>query len=755
MRHATDDVKVTSVKNNKQTSGRRLAPGVSVTQNGRVKRLNAPMLADKLNREGKISPRHKAPNLAPAESYSLYEDFEGWEKTDGTWTPEGWTVDMRAATDRINSWTPGMNDGQNYNSPNGQYFYAINYSENFLDEWLVSPLTEVAEGYQLSFLAYIDPTYLFSLDNIDWDELEFIGDKVVAATLQVWVQPEGGEWTMLHDFADDYKNMTLKELYAVTTYQFEPRTVSLEDYTGKKVKLGFRYTGTDGNTICIDAVTVGYPNLEDVSYMGPFSTLYWGTDFKPTIGYLTQDVAQYPVYSPITWENYTFNDEATYTWTYIDPVSDEEATSNDPDKLTLTYLPKFSGDKPRPNNLYTPPVLTATAPMAAPGIYSAPYAYFQAGGKFLTSLSPTEGFEGTLFTFMLNKLDLTFTTLDDPTIGDPAIPVFGHNANTDTYWLNYSLNDETGNEGDSADLIGIANMLMPSEAPMVVNGVTLNAFGKISNDAELTATIWALDAEMNADYTTYTKIGEAKLKGADISKEYDDGDLGYMHLNFKFDEPVILQATAEHPAYFVEISGFNSDKVEYFAPLQSKNEDEMCWGYIHRYIDLTSHGFESAYHSFVPMVYKENGDYVDLYGSFAIGLDAEYPWLSTDCKGIDLKEGKQEIPLNSYYDNTKLTVTAPEGLSATITGRYDQCKLTVEQTDFSKEFNDNITVKGPGVEVTIPVTGKSGISTITAEGAAVMSLCDLNGRVVKAEGAAPGVYVAKYSDGTVRKIVMK
>ncbi len=52
----------------------------------------------------------------------------------------------------------------------------------------------------------------------------------------------------------------------------------MTQFAGKKTKFAFRYVGSDGNTMFIDAIGVGYPELEDISYTNPFETLYWGFD---------------------------------------------------------------------------------------------------------------------------------------------------------------------------------------------------------------------------------------------------------------------------------------------------------------------------------------------------------------------------------------------------------------------------------------------------------------------------------------------
>ena len=92
---------------------------------------------------------------------------------------------------------------------------------------------------------------------------------------------------------------------------------------------------------------------------------------------------------------------------------------------------------------------------------------------------------------------------------------------------------------------------------------------------------------------------------------------------------------------------------------------------------MSSHTGRPDYWNLKPMVYKENGEYVDLTGAFAIGLDAEYPWLTTTSEGVALTDGNRtaHVALGSYHDGSKLTVSAPEGITATVAGRYNECVL--------------------------------------------------------------------------------
>lgn len=206
---AAQSVKVSKVK--KQThaaAARKAAKGISIDC-GRIKRLD--------NRLGNniVMPLARQKTIAKAapDGAVLYESFEGWDGASLDWLPDGWTRQQKAELNE--SWT--ISDASSMamlglTPSDGDYAFGINYGMD-QDEWLISPAVDVPEGMVFTFMAYIDPTFLFSLDNVDWDNMQFIGEPVVAATLQVMAKSEGDdEWTMLHDFVDDYKGMNLDEL---------------------------------------------------------------------------------------------------------------------------------------------------------------------------------------------------------------------------------------------------------------------------------------------------------------------------------------------------------------------------------------------------------------------------------------------------------------------------------------------------------------------------------------------------------------
>lgn len=737
---AVGQTRISTAKPAAQSEVREIAPGVFINKTNGVKRLEIRKGQNRITPQIKKSAKtvFKAP-----EGHVLFESFEGWDGTAENWLPEGWSIESKTGMDRADSWQPTAQTW--YPGPcDGQYYMGVylTYADNN-DEWLITPEVEVGAGNVLDFYAYIEPAYIFSMENVDWNTMEYIGDKVVAATLQIWAQPEGGEWAMLYDVADKYKNMSFFDLLNAIPTSLEKYSVSLDGLEGKKARLAFRYVGSEGNSMFIDAVSVGLPTLEGISYTSPLSTLFWGTDDTIERGYLAQSIAMYPVYEALTWENASpYTPGVTYTWTYSDPATREEADYTGK-SLTVTYEPDYTSPTYMRNNFHKLPTLTASADNALPASYTAPFYCLQAGGKSEITFNSGEELTVGLLPFSPVNRNLTHAIVDYESVGDLNCPIFGHDKYTDRWWLEYSYNGEEPAEGDFSRLLGILNFIYPTEKPLVVSGAHVLGHGRIAADAELTLSIYGLPASM-VFTGTETPLATAKCLGADILSETDD-----LVIPFKFDEPFVLKATEEYPYYMVMFSGFNSDKVEYFAPTQSydPNPDYICHGWLFKHNNIN--GREG--YGVSPIAYIE-GEEGPMYNAFAINLQGEYPWLTTDTESIELPADgtAAEVALGSYYDGSRLTVEAPAGVEASVAGRYNECVLSLRHNGAAVEVDGDITVKGPGVELSIPVKANSGIADITADHGEITGIYDLGGRRIEGEPAA-GIYVVRYSDGTAAK----
>ncbi|MDE5568166.1 MAG: hypothetical protein K2J12_06960 [Muribaculaceae bacterium] len=753
---------------------RKLAPGVTLSVvNGKK---NLSILGENSYSTLDVPQAKVQAKASEPKGYVLYESFEGWNGN-ASWKPSGWSIESKGSAGKSEKWFIAEQGSLNPNSPDGNYFLSITEGYN-QDEWYISPYVVPEEGMELTYWLYLDPLFLFVVDSkhVDFITKQWIGSPEIAATLQILAQVEGEEdWVLLRDYVDDYKGWTFQDLYNAhlkNSSSLSKNLIDISDYYGKKMRIAFRYVGSDGGELFIDAIGIGYPTLDNISYDVPACTQYWGFIRSPFAVAFDEPVAIYPAYVPVTWNNSNVEEGIDYTWSCYSEGSEDAITSDDSESFTITYKPEYNAEELPGYSFYSSPVLHADAgEKRIPADYQAPFSILQAGGKPMgMDFEDEEGiYPLDVIPFNAHHLDFDGIIINESNLfgnlGGGSIPVFGYDgANTDQYWLKYQLNGEEQKDGDYVHLIGIGNIVKPvAGAPMVLNGANLLGLGQMGGDVQLTVTVRSIinGKENNFDYTTMDVVASKTITGADVIRQ--DPSKSLLCIPFDFDEPVILKTSdkdGEIGAYFVSIEGFRSEDVYYFVPWQNKLPDPsgVCLGYTIKHIDLTSHTDGKPYYEIAPMKYMENGHRISLSGAFMIGLLAEYPWLATECETISLPADGSvvEVALDSYYAAAGLTVEAPAGVKTSITGQYDKCVLKASLDTKANAVTGNVVVKGLGVELSIPVsTGAAGINDIISDDAEIKTVYDLTGRRVEAADATPGVYVVKYDNGTTRKLVVK
>lgn len=202
----------------------------------------------------------------------LYENFS----TSGDAFPEGWEVvnstpEMATLQGGVFSWRaaaapddfPAPVDGDrvaliyhaSYNDDEGK---RVELSQ---DEWLITPAIDLGADARLTFgLSYV-PMFLYNCSNeyLDFtsDPLDF-KERVPATTLKVMVRTEdASEWEEAYDVFNLWQGYTLSDLMSsYYSRAFRDNDVDLGAYSGKKVRLGFRFVGYMGNAMALDAVKV-------------------------------------------------------------------------------------------------------------------------------------------------------------------------------------------------------------------------------------------------------------------------------------------------------------------------------------------------------------------------------------------------------------------------------------------------------------------------------------------------------------------
>jgi len=751
---------------------RKVAPGVTMSTvvapgNRAVKRVNSTLGMSSVNPGVKaaISKPAKAPSRI-TEGMTLEESFEGWDG-DATkpWYPEGWSLDSKTGKTGVESttWTPCAAQPTIGILPvDGDYMMAVSFDpENPTapqDEWLVSPEVTIKQNEVLKFYAYIDPFWLFSLDNFDWDQYDWVGERQVTFTLKVMVKEENADWVEVWDASTPWMDVSAMDLLYATPSELQAFSVPMTSFEGKKVKIAFQFVGKDSNSLFLDLVSVGLPQLDGVVYEDPAETLYWGFDRSANWRSLTAPIAQYPVFAPITWTNMSEIEGATFQWQYCDPVTADWVTS-DEDALTVTYVPDYSSESSTRNNWFYAPILNASAPGATPGKYQAPYSFFQAGGKperyVNTGGTELELMEFGLVPFNSDIHGFGFVS-KEADFGQPSTPIFGYDSNVDDWWLNYTLGGsmEDAMEGDHVYVDAIMNMIFPGTAPMVITGANVLAKGQIKPDAQFKFEIIGLDENMSPMYDA--PLASGVCKGSEVLVA-ESGVQNYLNVIFNLDKPFVVDP--ESNGYLARFSGFHDPvNVEYFAPMQSMIPfaHGNVFGWIDKYIKIQ--GAEEYRRSLTPIFYHES-EYGMCHNAFAINYSAYHPWLVSETEEIKVPaDGTPvEVALDSYYDGAELTVDAPEGVTASVAGRYGNCKLSVSRSSSSAVAAGNLTVSAPGVKKVFAISDAAGVESLTSDnnGATPVAAFTLTGQAISLENAAKGVYIVKYSDGTVAKVAVK
>lgn len=703
---------------------------------------------------------HKAVNQGISET-PLAESFEN-----GGQLPTGWRVESKGDAElddmarwfvnpQLSPYMPGPSDGE--------YYAGISYpskSDLKQDEWLISPEFELgAAKYELTFMGYISRAHFFVIDNehVDVDNMKWKKQEI-KNTLQILVQPAGGEWEVLRDMAEEAMGTEYKDLAMEVgvSLALNPYSTDMSKYAGKKIRIALRLLGYDGNFIFIDDVKVTLPSPEAV--IAPdYRTMYYGFSDDPGWKSLAQRIAVYPAYRPIRFTNMSY-DDVIYSWLYQDPATGEMIPDADPESIEVTYMPDINPESGTAAGFVAPPVLVAEG--EGYKTVQNPWGdadLIQIGGasriRLSNGLTKTYG----LLPFEEKTYDIGFYSVDCDPIGRMAVPAFGYNCDTDEYWLYHTTQGEP-QPGDYCHLSAYYNMIYPSGSPLVVEGVNALAWGYISDNAEFKCeifpyvTVYNEDGEYMGVVRMDKALATAVCKGTEVVNR--DPDMkSALTLPFVFDNKVVLDDS--YPAYCVMISGFRSDAVDFFAPIQQWEPDPnyLCLGWVEKEMNINGRQ-GTAQHA---LGYYAN-EFGDMYCAFAICLTGYYPWLESEKESVDLGDANTaEISLDSYNAASALTIESSPWIKASVTGRYRDTKLAIATVPGADGEEGFVTVAADGMSKTIKVTRRqSGIDdAVAGADAEIEAVYTIDGIKVNAEGLPAGVYVEVYTDGTARKRVVK
>ncbi len=689
--------------------------------------------------------------LAAAKSAGFSESFE---RPDKTW-PEGWT----ATLENENDWMI-FNPSSAYGgiaSPDGLYSAMGTCMNLHNASWLISPEFTVSEGDQLMFQLYFDVRALYEWTttgenkNID-EEDGLILNRVNAENMKICISVDGGEWITLQDLWETYGKLGYWEImYDYELPEFRKFSFPLSEYAGKTVKIGFchSYLSTDGgHGMFLDAIEVGLPPVE-ASYSLPFGTLFWGmsNDLQAYASW-----AMLPYYTDMTWINETIADEGTtWNWTYEPAMGGEAVTSTESD-LTTNYTPDYTENPESTYTLFSFPTLTATAPSGSTGAYT----YSEEEGAYvfagIAAELPTR--DGGMIQLGLS----TFDQADEIQLynADFSTPAWGRSAMTQDWWTNHYFQGEQQPD-DYAKVTSNINFFYSMGAPIVIDGVRVAAVTECDPDAEFKMEL----VELTEEFEIGTVLATATVKGSDLFV-IDESIATYpdqVIIPFTFDTPVVIDGVN----FIARLSGFDSDKVSYYAPLQSYKSAPLCYGFSTVEIFSPSMGSTDPGESLIPTAVFE-----DLNNSFAFYLDARMPYLKCNEDKFEATADQTEktFEFDSSYSADNLTVadengTIPEWLNVEKTGQFGNTRIKVSVTEGAETPQTaklNVTAPGVSHMLTIKQHQASGIGQITENGSQIMERqwFDMTGRRLKSEPSA-GAFIVKnlHSNGsvTVEKVI--
>lgn len=712
---------------------------------------------------------------------SFEESFEGWDGTTKDWIPAEWTdiSKVNSLTDdgsknHFNRTWKTMGDGTYSSASDGQYFAHIQFAVANMadttanripvtqDEWLTSPAFTVKDANQN---LYADINYSPAWYILNPETYEFNGRY---SNIEILVSKDGGtKWVSLWNAIDDdaLVNYTEDELWNDAVSMSHPWItvkISLKEYAGQNIKLAFRYTNkgeAGGESAAIDAIRVGVSQPQAL-YRRPFGNFFGGMS-QDFISMPDRYFILGPGYHKDTWINVSNSDSESFEWTFINPETYK-------DYITLTDIhPTIKYDYARVDA----PILKAKATGAEDNIYqwNAGQSYIQTGGNGIINFSDV----GPKLMGVGNyDISLKLTT---------AIYDRGENK--------YCFG--TGAEGLwGEELTSIANYFEKPNHKYVLSSmwVDIMAFDA-DNDAEFTLTIRRVNNEGQLTDT----LTVSTAKASDIIKtDLGNGEYWYA-LPFRFyelDEEGFETETnlIIEDAIFVELKGFNSNKVRTFAPMnQAYNHptyESNCYFY------LKGDDDES------PKLYDASSRLRDFYSSFLFNMEVTYTWLFAigDDNKFDAPTagGEKTFPMNSYLstkawwlneelpewievgaspetvEETTMTVKVKE-LPANAKGR----KFDFTLATFGAEQKFEITQGDPGVGIKeieasafsariigddIELSYPEGITAVTMMNIAghVIATYELstNGSfTIPATSLSKGIYLLKFSNNETIKVV--
>lgn len=612
------------------------------------------------------------------------------------------------------------------------------------DEWIVSPtITGIKKSNYLSFDICYSPwnthyfiegkDSLFDMERVAYDV------EVLVTTSTRSVSYKDTDYTKVYKLSEvvdkEIANVDMnnnEEVGKLLYMKWNHVQIPLSEYDGKNIRIAFRYTGTKGGSILIDAVRVS--NLLPVAkYDIPKGAFYWG--FSDQMYTLTTDqnpvkFASIPAYVPSVWNNLSNEDGQSYVWSYsLDGVN--TAQSNDYD----LKMPACA-----PASMLSMPTLKANADVHSDEILMGT---FSVGGNSQVVFQ-----NGQVVNYNLGNYDLTKSWWAAE-IGTPGSQQYAFGTGSGSFWAansNYRYNN----------VDGIANYYEKPLAPYVFNEVTLPLGDYLNFGATLACTIYKVDAEgFVSDEIIAQSVYNPNASKPKGSCTNVPGTSGMYCLKFLFDDAIVI----DEPI-FICIDGFNNSNMMSIAPIaQAMNHDNGI-GYAFVKLNTQKDGY-----SFVEvagaLASVDGGSNMNV--SHCIGLNAVFPYLHS--KGGNVfaspsEGGSKEFAIDTYWEpkDWKITTSASWIKAEPIVDEVNQVasvKITVDALPAGVESLDGtVTISALGCEETIIVLQGAAVTGIgnVLSGNAVGGIFTLSGQRINSADAKNGIFIEKKNGKFVKVI---
>ena len=700
-----------------------------------------------------------------AQSTPFYENFESWDGTTYDWIPEGWTDVSKVNPPNTPPADRGINPTWQVESPSwdvsidGNYFarianhYYTDKETNTIvnkpqDEWLITPAMTLTEQNWLYFYLCYHPGWVFfDSKNYTFTSLNNVMEVHVSAD-------DGATWDKLWSCLEDAQKYSTNELWsslASITGTWIPVRLSLEKYSGKTVKIAFRYVGNCGESMVIDAVAVRQPKPQ-AYYTMPFGSFYSGFDVNQSLPEKNNLLCA--PFSRLTFYNCSNIECETFKWTYINDDG-ESATTEDMD-LEVHYEP----------GIYDVPSLHATTGVGSTSEFKLDCDFIKAGGS-----NTVETADGKIEYGACNynsKKGISYYT---------AGGSFLFGSGSDNFWTSY-----IGMSGVKVKLTALCNYFPAPTHSYCFNKVWVSAIAFTEPDAVFTLEIKKVLSNGSIDSEP---LAIAHCNGSQIVTVKRDG-VTYATLPFDLKEYLTVDT-----GLLMTLKGFDdASTISEFAVLNQyvPNAD----GSNYAYVVLTGYKDNMTDDLMIPASHIKSSAGA-LCTSLCFNINANFTWLECNDPYFYAAEGKQSKGLKFYtqFKAEDFKVTG-DGVGDWISykfGAYDEetsrqlLTLTVAENTGHNRQSD-VTVSVPGSTCTIQVMQDGplgGVEAVTCtksahfagdvleiRGAAGTSVAVYNAMGVKvaeetvesdnasidASALSPaGLYVLKFSDGTTVKAI--